>query len=87
MANFTQVVNPLDVRPNPSNGYVTVSGSFDDANAVCNIYDMTGSLVMSRNIALSPEFNLNLNALTSGMYIMEICGSKAVYHSKIMINK
>lgn len=87
MTNFTQVVNALDVYPNPSNGNITVSGNFSSMNGTCNVYDMVGNLVYSSQITLSPEFTLNLNNLTNGMYMLEINDNNNVFHSKIIIGK
>lgn len=85
--NFTQVVNALNVYPNPSNGLISVSGSFSEGMGVCNVYDMMGNLVMSRNLELVPEFTLNLNQLVPGMYMVEINDNINVYRSKIIISK
>ena len=87
MTNFTQVVNALDVYPNPSNGNITISGNFSSMDGTCNVYDMVGNLVYSSQITLSPEFTLNLNNLTNGMYMLEINDNNNVFHSKIIIGK
>lgn len=77
----------LNVFPNPTSGMVTVSGDFHEGNGVCHVYDMMGNLVWSRNVSLAPEFNINLNHLTAGMYMMEINNAGDVYRSKIIISK
>ena len=87
MTNFTQVVNALNVYPNPSNGLISVSGSFDEGVGICNVYDMMGNLVMSQNINLVSEFTLNLSQLVSGMYMVEINDNSNIYRSKIIISK
>lgn len=87
MTNFTQVVNALDVYPNPSNGMITVCGSFNEGTGICNVYDMMGNLVMSKNVTLDSEISLNLNQLVSGMYMVEINDNSNIYRSKIIISK
>ncbi|MCQ2279498.1 MAG: T9SS type A sorting domain-containing protein [Bacteroidales bacterium] len=77
----------LNVFPNPTSGMVTVSGDFHEGNGVCHVYDMMGNLVWSRTVSLAPEFNINLNSLTAGMYMMEISNAGDVYRSKIIISK
>ncbi|MCK9339428.1 MAG: T9SS type A sorting domain-containing protein [Bacteroidales bacterium] len=87
IANYTEVVNALTVYPNPSNGIVTVSGSFESNEGVCNIYNTLGANVLSRNISLEPEFTMNLNDLMPGIYFIEINDNTNVYRSKIIITK
>lgn len=77
----------LNVHPNPSNGMVTISGSFNAGNGICNVYDMMGNLVTSKAVNLNAETTLNLSNLTPGMYMLEISDNANVYRSKILINK
>ena len=85
--NYTQVVDALNVHPNPNSGIMTISGAFTDGEGVCKVYDMMGNLVMNRNITLAPEFTLNLNQLTPGMYMLEINGNDRTSRAKIIISK
>ncbi|MBQ4355597.1 MAG: T9SS type A sorting domain-containing protein [Bacteroidales bacterium] len=87
MTNFTQVVNALSVFPNPNSGMMTVNGTFGEGTGLCNVYDMMGNLVVSRNIALAPEFQLNLNTLTPGVYMMEISENGTTHRTKVVISK
>ena len=87
MTNFTQVMDALNVYPNPNNGQMTVSGNFSEGNGTCMVYDMMGNLVLSRDITLAPEFTLNLNSLAPGMYMMEINDNTHISHAKIIISK
>ena len=87
LTNFTQVVDALNVYPNPNNGQMTVSGNFSEGNGTCMVYDMMGNLVLSRDITLAPEFTLNLNSLAPGMYMMEINDNTHISHAKIIISK
>lgn len=87
MTNFTQVVDALNVHPNPNSGVMTISGAFTDGEGVCRVYDMMGNLVMNRNITLAPEFTLNLDQLTPGMYMLEINGNDRTSRAKIIISK
>lgn len=85
--NYTQVVDALNVHPNPNSGIMTISGAFTEGEGVCRVYDMLGNLVMNRNITLAPEFTLNLNELTPGMYMLEINGNNRTSRAKIIISK
>ena len=85
--NYTQVVDALNVYPNPNNGQMTISGSFSEGEGTCTVYDMMGNLVLNRNITLAPEFTLTLNQLTPGMYMLEINGNDRTSRAKIIISK
>ena len=85
--NYTQVVDALNIYPNPNNGQMTISGSFSEGDGTCMVYDMMGNLVLSRNITLASEFTLNLNTLTPGMYMMEINDNTRISRAKIIISK
>ena len=77
----------LNVLPNPSNGIVTVSGSYNEGEGICNIYNMMGTLVFSKSINLNDETTLNLTKLTPGMYMLEIYDNNDIYRTKILISK
>lgn len=77
----------LNVHPNPTTGTVIISGSFNDGDGVCNVYNMMGTLVFSKNINLNAETTLNLSSLPQGAYLIEIADNSNVYRSKIIISK
>lgn len=82
--DYAPVMN-FNIAPNPSNGNVTITGSFGFEDGVCNIYDAMGRLVNSSNIALAPSFNMDLSDLNNGIYFMEILSNNNVYKSKVVI--
>ena len=77
----------LNVHPNPTTGMVTISGSFNAGDGVCNVYDMMGNLVISKSVSLNTETTLNLVSLSPGMYLLEVSENNNVYRSKILISK
>ena len=78
----------FEVSPNPtSNGIVTIQGDFLHENAVCNIYNVMGQLVMSCDVTTEATFTMNLSHLDNGVYIMNILGSSRNYKSKLIIAK
>lgn len=77
----------LNVRPNPTTGMVTISGSFNAGNGVCNVYNMMGTLVLSKSVNLNGETTLNLSSLPQGAYMIEVSDNSNVYRSKIVISK
>ncbi|MFY0483777.1 T9SS type A sorting domain-containing protein [Flavobacterium sp. PLA-1-15] len=64
--HFTSNKN-LMVYPNPTTGLITVSGK--NLNEI-KIFDMTGKVVMARKVSLSDNLNLDVSALSSGIYLL-----------------
>ena len=77
----------FNATPNPSNGLLTVKGSFHGNSGRCNVYNAMGMLVYSEELSLSPTFNLNLSHLTNGIYFVEIGDGSQLYRSKVVIAK
>lgn len=77
----------LNVYPNPSNGMINISGSYNAGEGICNVYDMTGKLVSTESVNLNSENMLNLTNLAPGMYTLEIFDNNDIYRSKILITK
>ncbi len=73
--------------PNPSDGRIFLKGSFEQGNALCNVYDAAGTLVHSSTVDAAPTFQMNLSNLSDGIYFMEIVQGKKVYNSKLVIVK
>lgn len=77
----------LNIFPNPTTGMVTISGSFNEGEGICNVYDMMGNLVVSKSVNLNGETTLNFSELTPAMYLLEVSDNSNVYRSKILISK
>ena len=77
----------LKVFPNPTTGMVIISGSFNEGDGICNVYNMMGTLVFSKSINLNGETTLNLSNLSQGAYLIEVSDNSNVYRSKIIISK
>jgi PKD repeat protein len=70
----------LGIHPNPSNGVFTVALSV--ANAVADVYDLTGKKAASFNLQ-SATSQIDLSNLSNGSYFLNITTDKGVYHEKI----
>ena len=57
----------FDVYPNPANTYVVVEGS--DIQEV-EVYDMMGRKLISSNVENSTHTVIDINDLTSGIYLV-----------------
>ena len=55
--------------------------------AVCNIYNVMGQLVMSKEVTTEATFPLNVSSLDNGVYFIEVLGSERNYKSKLIISK
>ena len=84
--DHTAAVSTFEIYPNPSqDGIITIQGEFLPESAMCNIYNMMGQLVESRNIFTDASFTLNVSGLNSGVYFIELIGSERNYKSKLII--
>jgi hypothetical protein len=76
----------INLYPNPTNDFITVSGLDFNTNSVINIYGLDGSLISS-NIASSSSEVINVNDFQNGVYFMEVRKSgKLLYRSKFIKN-
>tara|TARA_R110002072_G_scaffold302976_1_gene490561 strand:+ start:10889 stop:12442 length:1554 start_codon:yes stop_codon:yes gene_type:complete len=73
-------LNTATVYPNPTKGEVKVTLDKAVANATVTIYSVAGNVVSS-NVVSGAQFSVNLEGLTSGLYIMELSNGsdKGVY--------
>jgi len=86
--NHTSATSTFEIYPNPTqDGRVTIQGEFLPENAQCNIYNVMGQLVDSRNIFTDATFTLNVSGLSDGVYFVELIGSERNYKSKLIIAK
>lgn len=80
--------NTFSVAPNPTrDGMITIQGDFMNENAICNIYNVMGQLVMTKNVTIDASFNMNVSNLDNGVYFMELIGADRTYKSKLIISK
>ncbi len=79
IVNFVGIENDFtyefQIFPNPSNENITLSSNFHINNPTkINIYNLTGKLVLSENVAIKngSSENINVSSLRSGVYLLEI---------------
>lgn len=80
-------VQSFSIVPNPTNGNVTIHGTFSYENGICNVYNTMGALVATQNVNLAPSFSLSFNDLPEGLYFVEIINGSEIYKSKMIINR
>ncbi len=76
--------NEIKLSPNPSSGLVTVNGI--ENNVTVNVYNLTGSLVYSRN-DVAPGTRLDLSGLSNGSYLVNIKDGAKSSTQKLIILK
>lgn len=72
-------VSSFDVIPNPAKDFIIVSVPFDEERSY-SIYDMRGNIVKSGTVSNGEK--LNVESLSSGMYLMNI-GNVYIKFNKI----
>jgi Secretion system C-terminal sorting domain/Bacterial Ig domain len=79
------VVNSIEVYPNPSNGLVNVSVSED---ATVQVLDLNGKLVVFQsNVKANEKSEINVSALSNGVYVIKISNDNFVSTKKLVIKK
>ena len=63
----------LNVYPNPFNDYVIINNSQDVLlGASVNIYDISGKLIVSKNIDTPDNYKIDTSFMSNGVYILNI---------------
>lgn len=75
----TIAYNTINVVPNPSNGYIAITG-IKAENAQLNIYDISGALVKQQ--VYNSGSNIDVSGLSGGLYVVEIQTANTVYKGK-----
>jgi hypothetical protein len=84
-ATATSVINSIEVYPNPSNGLVNVSVSED---AALQVLDLNGKLVVFQtNVKANEKSEINVSALSNGVYVIKFANDNFVSTKKLVIKK
>lgn len=77
----------LHIYPNPSKGMVNINSTLQNVGeAVFNIYDINGRLVLSQDIDLSNNHqNVDANNLATGVYVVKIVAGENIYTQKLIM--
>jgi len=82
-------INGLFTYPNPSNGQFHLSFNCEkEQECMINVYDLSGRMVLEKNISAIEGNNLvevNASSLTSGMYLMRLSGDDFNEQLKLQI--
>lgn len=83
--DFSQSSN-VKMYPNPANDLVNISVSNYVGDLKVDLFDINGRLVKTKSVDFSGNYSLDLNGLTTGVYIVKLSGSELNYSEKIVIN-
>ncbi len=75
---------PVKIYPNPVTGFIYVNYKNTESAAEVEIYDITGSLVLSKRI--NTDDIVNVEKLKSGLYIIKINFKNSTYTDKFIVN-
>jgi hypothetical protein len=79
------VLNSLSIYPNPSNGQISIVAGLDGK---VDVIDMTGNLVHEGVIVKGGQvFDMNMSALSNGVYFVRFYDNNTVQTQRIVINK
>ena len=62
---------PLEAFPNPTSGYTNVIVNFDIHQATCEVYDLSGRLVVTQKVT-DKTVPVYLGNLPDGIYLIEV---------------
>lgn len=78
--------NVLSIYPNPATDNVNIQLPTTGERFSLVVFDLNGKQLMKREIASgSPEYNLNVNALAPGMYLISLFNNNGAYTGKIVV--
>lgn len=77
--------NQINIFPNPTNDYLTISSSIDIVGAAIVFYNSLGQKIFTQNID-SPLQNISLQSLSNGIYYYTITSARKTLNGKIIKN-
>tara|TARA_B100001109_G_C18858135_1_gene472660 strand:- start:770 stop:2788 length:2019 start_codon:yes stop_codon:yes gene_type:complete len=77
----------IEAYPNPTNGSIKMSiPSNESFPFELKVYDLKGAILIEETI-YSANYELRLNALKDGVYIIRMSNNKKAYNSKVILQK
>ena len=74
--------SPLEIYPNPANDLISISYPLQTAIQQINIRNISGQLIQS--IHPTDKANIDISALSNGVYILEIqAGGNMIYRKLV----
>lgn len=88
--DYSELVDKWSVYPNPTFNTLTVNLSTEDNGSVnIELYDLLGNLVLKQkevaDKSINNTYQLSLNSLAKGMYLLKVSMQNKLYSEKIII--
>ena len=81
-------INSFLLYPNPNNGNFTYVNVCDnEPTSILIITDLTGKIIYNQSINNNAPFDLYLNQLSNGLYIVKVINKNSSDNFKLTINK
>ena len=80
------IENMTIVYPNPANGSVNIVSQFIDGATIIKLSDLNGRIVLEGNYNFENKINVNLQNISSGVYILNLNNNGVMYNHKLIIN-
>ena len=74
------------VYPNPANSSVNIVSPFINGDTIVKLIDLNGRIVFEGNYNFENKINVNLQNISSGIYILNLNNNGVKYNHKLIIN-
>ena len=78
-------INTVSIYPNPASNNLNVKSSNNSFIKNISIYDLKGSIALTKNISGLTETNISINSLQSGIYMVKVTSAKGISIIKKLI--
>ena len=78
-------INTVSIYPNPASNNLNVKSSNNSFIKNISIYDLKGSIALTKNISGLTETNISINLLQSGIYMVKVTSTKGISIIKKLI--
>ncbi|UGS23900.1 PA domain-containing protein [Flavobacterium channae] len=76
----------IRVYPNPANNVINIAILNYTGDLNVEMYDINGRVVKSVSVDFTGNYSVDLNGLSTGVYVVKLAGSELNYTEKIIIN-
>jgi glucose/arabinose dehydrogenase len=80
-------INTVSIYPNPASNNLNVKSSNNSFIKNISIYDLKGSIALTKNISGLTETNISINSLQTGIYMVKVSSAKGTSIIKKLIVK
>ena len=78
-------ISTVSIYPNPASNTLNVKSSNNSFINNISIYDLKGSIALTKNISGLTETNISINSLQSGIYMVKVTSTKGISIIKKLI--